>query len=115
MAADVFSDYEGFEDSNVSPPPPPARTSCSGSISLHSKTYRRGANETFDDTINEVPSEISTKLTSLEVRGDCCWKVFTEINLGGKHQLFQPGEFDSASQMGPVFRSGASIEKIIDC
>ena len=112
---DVFSDaiYPLRAEDDFVPPPPP--TSCEGSISLHSKTYLRGTNETFVDTTPDVGSNIDNKLTSLEVRGDCCWRVYSEVGLTGTSQLFNPGVFNSASQMGPVFRAGSSIERIIDC
>merc|ERR1712117_667131 len=63
------------EESNTQP------STCDGFISLHDKTYLRGLNITVTDDMDDLtvsPSKIFQKLTSLEVKGDCCWTIFTE-------------------------------------
>merc|ERR1712117_397473 len=76
------------EESNTQP------STCDGSISLHDKTYLRGLNITVTDDMDDLtvsPSKIFQKLTSLEVKGDCCWTIFTEALFQGESKRFSPG------------------------
>merc|ERR1719499_655473 len=84
------------EESNTQP------STCDGSISLHDKTYLRGINITLTDDMDDLtvsPSKIFQKLTSLEVKGDCCWTIFTEALFQGESKRFSPGASKSASDM----------------
>jgi len=96
------------EESNTQP------STCDGSISLHDKTYLRGLNITLTDDMDDLtvsPSKIFQKLTSLEVKGDCCWTIFTEALFQGESKRFSPGASKSASDMGAVFRAAGSVKK----
>merc|ERR1712027_22767 len=76
------------EESNTQP------STCDGSISLHDKTYLRGLNITVTDDMDDLtvsPSKIFQKLTSLEVKGDCYWTIFTEALFEGESKRFSPG------------------------
>merc|ERR1719499_2347180 len=94
----------------------PMPTTCDGSISLHDKTYLRGLNITVTDDMDDLtvsPSKIFQKLTSLEVKGDCCWTIFTEALFEGESKRFSPGASKSASDMGAVFRAAGSVKKSV--
>merc|ERR1712027_114895 len=110
-SADYFdSSGTPVEESNTQP------STCDGSISLHDKTYLRGINITLTDDMDDLtvsPSKISQKLTSLEVKGDCCWTIFTEALFQGESKRFSPGASKSASDMGPVFRAAGSVKKSV--
>merc|ERR1712117_809251 len=98
------------EESNTQP------STCDGSISLHDKTYLRGLNITVTDDMDDLtvsPSKIFQKLTSLEVKGDCCWTIFTEALFEGESKRFSPGASKSASDMGAVFRAAGSVKKSV--
>merc|ERR1712117_610462 len=98
------------EESNTQP------STCDGSISLHDKAYLRGLNITVTDDMDDLtvsPSKIFQKLTSLEVKGDCCWTIFTEALFQGESKRFSPGASKSASDMGPVFRAAGSVKKSV--
>jgi len=98
------------EESNTQP------STCDGSISLHDKTYLRGLNITITDDMDDLtvsPSKIFQKLTSLEVKGDCCWTIFTEALFEGESKRFSPGASKSASDMGAVFRAAGSVKKSV--
>jgi len=98
------------EESNTQP------STCDGSISLHDKTYLRGLNITVTDDMDDLtvsPSKIFQKLTSLEVKGDCCWTIFTEALFQGESKRFSPGASKSASDMGAVFRAAGSVKKSV--
>merc|ERR1712027_16886 len=94
--ASVFSaDYDADYGLGVfSGPPNTLPSTCDGSISLHDKTYLRGLNITVTDDMDDLtvsPSKIFQKLTSLEVKGDCCWTIFTEALFEGESKRFSPG------------------------
>ena len=77
-------------------------------------TYLRGQNVTLnEDTedLSSVSSDIAKKLTSLEVRGDCCWTVYVSSGFTGGSKLFVPGASNSATYMGVVFRAAGSLKK----
>merc|ERR1719499_1441208 len=98
------------EEANTQP------STCDGSISLHDKTYLRGLNITVTDDMDDLivsPSKIFQKLTSLEVKGDCCWTIFTEALFEGESKRFSPGASKSASDMGAVFRAAGSVKKSV--
>jgi uncharacterized protein YegL len=90
--------------------------SCTGlaSISLYDKTYARGENLTLTEDISDFSqSEIDFDdlLTSLEVRGECCWDVYIDVGFGGDRMRFAPGAVENRVQ-GNVFREASSISKV---
>jgi len=113
---DVFG-FGGLEEEAEPATTPEPKTSCEGSISLHDKTYLRGKNVTL--TVSDLDlsgdSDINNSLTSLEVRGDCCWKIYTEPNNAGDSKIFREGEFKSSTQMGSLFRAASSVEMLFEC
>merc|ERR1719414_2265182 len=112
-SADYDDDYGLGVFSGTPNTQPPT---CDGSISLHDKTYLRGLNITVTDDMDDLtvsPSKIFQKLTSLEVKGDCCWTIFTEALFQGESKRFSPGASKSASDMGPVFRAAGSVKKSV--
>merc|ERR1719336_3565562 len=118
FSADYDADY-GLESESLgvfSGTPNTQPSTCDGSISLHDKTYLRGINITLTDDMDDLtvsPSKIFQKLTSLEVKGDCCWTIFTEALFQGESKRFSPGASKSASDMGAVFRAAGSVKKSV--
>jgi len=118
FSADYDADY-GLESESLgvfSGTPNTQPSTCDGSISLHDKTYLRGLNITVTDDMDDLtvsPSKIFQKLTSLEVKGDCCWTIFTEALFQGESKRFSPGASKSASDMGAVFRAAGSVKKSV--
>jgi len=96
---------------------PPTTTTmpslCSGSISLYSKTYHRGASVTLaEDTEDLELLHFADKLVSLSVEGDCCWEVFTGIAYSGDSKYFtSSGTFLSTTSVGNLFRNAKSVKK----
>lgn len=93
------------------------KTTCSGSLSLHSKVLRRGTNVTLTDDIEDLASrQFDNKLTSLEVRGDCCWEIYTEPDFQGTMQLIRFGMGEvNPDKLIDVFRRASSVKKLFDC
>merc|ERR1711936_1517745 len=87
----------------------PLQTSCSGSVTLFTKTYNRGTNI----TISQDTSDLGTfKLVSLKVTGDCSWEIFTGTNYSGKSKQFtSSGSYLSTTSMGTVFRNAGSVKR----
>jgi hypothetical protein len=86
---------------------------CSGSISLYSKTYHRGASVSLvEDTEDLGLLRFADKLVSLSVEGDCCWEVFTGIAYSGDSKYFtSSGTFSSTTSVGNLFRNAKSVKK----
>ena len=77
-------------------------------------TYLRGQNVTLSDDTEDLSfasPDMAKKLTSLEVRGDCCWNVYVSPGFAGESKLFAPGASNSATNMGVVFRAAGSLKK----
>merc|ERR1712012_1394376 len=83
-------DYDnyGLEQSamGASLQPSPSGSPCaSGNLKLWSQTYLRGDSVMLrQDTTNLSDVNFDDNLGSLEIRGVCCWILYTEPNLNGQ-------------------------------
>jgi Mg-chelatase subunit ChlD len=89
-------------------------STCSGNITLFDKTYLRGESVSFNEDTDDL-GEFNDKLVSVEVQGNCCWTVFTELGYNGLSHSFIEGKFKSLVQVGDVFRDGSSLRKTDVC
>merc|ERR1712038_945384 len=126
---DGILDFVTTETSTTEQPKDPAFLDCQ--ISIYSKTYNRGDSFTLDKENSENNQTLriddlskagfDNKLVSLYVSGglndttSCCWGVYSEPNYAGEllHFRFNPldkGKYESASDMGKLFRSASSIQ-----
>merc|ERR1719147_279900 len=86
------------------------QSTCSGSLTLYSKTYLRG--EEVVITEDTETQQFTDKLVSLSVTGDCCWEVFTGVNYTGDSEQFTSSEkYLSTTSVGQVFRNAKSVKK----
>merc|ERR1712018_1126296 len=132
----IFDDIDVDDDNNgildfepTEKPKDPTFLDCQ--ISIYSKTYNRGNSFTLDKENSENNQTLkiddlstvgfNTKLVSLYVSGglndttNCCWGVYSERNYTGEflHFRFNPlnkGNYESASDMGKLFRAASSIQ-----
>jgi len=86
---------------------------CSGSLTLYSKTYLRGEKVVIsEDTEDLETQQFTDQLVSLSVTGDCCWEVFTGVNYTGDSEQFTSSEkYLSTTSVGQVFRNAKSVKK----
>merc|ERR1719322_873807 len=126
---DGILDFVPTETSTTEQPKDPAFLDCQ--ISMYSKTYNRGDSFTLDKENSENNQTLkiddlskvgfNNKLVSLYVSGglndttSCCWGVYSEPYHIGEflHFRFNPlnkGKYESASDMGKLFRAASSIQ-----
>ena len=141
LSSSQFNPFSGLSQSNIGAPGPASvsydmqsnkyymaccprpgyptttmRTSCQGSISLYGSGYLRGTNITLTDDVNDFGRMgFDDRLFSLEVRGDCCWKVFTEIGFQGQMMSFKEGQYKSPSAIRKVLKKASSVQKSVYC
>merc|ERR1719336_194721 len=121
-----LQDYE--EEAVTEKPKDPAFLDCK--ISIYSKTYNRGDSFTLDKENSDKNQTLEikdldkvgfdNKLVSLQVGGglngttSCCFGVYSEPEFKGDTRYFQiyginDGKYESASDMGQLFRAASSI------
>merc|ERR1712038_887454 len=89
-------------------------------LNLFEKTYLRGDSITLVNPSNSTVSDLSQfsfddKLASLEVVGPCCWQIFEDANLGGKHKVFSEGKYKSSTKLGSSLTKEASSVRVTTC
>jgi len=93
--------------------------SCSGNITLFSKTYMRGDNLTLDTDTRDL-FDFDDKVVSIHVLGTCCWELYSQVNFRGHHKIFQSksnqnGLYKSIKDVGNMFREASSVKKLVSC
>ena len=113
---DAFEDADSFSRTRGPTTTTTRRTTCQGSISLHDRTYLRGANVTLTaDAPDLAAVDFDDSLYSLAVRGDCCWRVFADVGFAGAEILFPAGEYQSPSKIRQLFKKASSVRREPHC
>merc|ERR1712038_261935 len=89
-------------------------------LNLFEKTYLRGDSITLMNPSNSTINNLSQfsfddKVASLEVVGPCCWQIFEDANLGGKHKVFSEGKYKSSTKLGSSLAKEASSVRVTTC
>ena len=114
---DLDSVYDDVQPQSPSPPTSGSKnplTSGQCKIVLYSKTYLRGESKTLTEEARNL-DDFDKKATSLEVRGPCCWFLYSGVNFEGDKKRFRAGKFKSSSDMENLFRNVSSIQKVDGC
>merc|ERR1719222_770709 len=92
----------------------PSGSPCaSGNMKLWSQTYLRGESVMLrQDTTNLLDVNFDDNLGSLEIRGVCCWILYTEPNFGGKSMKLSEGKYESSTQLVDVFKTASSAKSV---
>ncbi len=113
---DDYGYYSLAEAAPAAAPTPPPKTNCSGSITLFSKTYRRGDKVEIDRDEEDLSNlDFDNVLKSLEVEGDCCWKVYADPGFSGSSMLFTSGQYDSPSKLPSLVKKASSVQRLVQC
>ncbi len=118
------SEPEDIESVYDDPDPQPPSITSSGSknpmssgnckIVLYTKTYLRGESKTLTSEARNL-EDFDEKTTSLEVKGPCCWILYSEADFNGDNKKFRAGKFKSSSDMDNLFRAVSSVQKLDQC
>merc|ERR1719411_394981 len=114
-------DYDnyGLEQSALEASLQPSSNSPSGSpcangnLKLWSQTYLRGDSVMLrQDTANLSDVNFDDNLGSLEIRGSCCWILYTEPNFAGQSLKLSEGKYESSTELVEVFKTASSAKSV---
>ena len=83
-------------------------------IKLFSKTYLRGEEMELSADAATL-GNFDKRTTSIEVRGRCCWTLYTEPNFNGDEKNFVAGQFQSFGDLDNIFRKVSSVKMSDKC
>ena len=85
-------------------------------LTLYSLTHFRGDFvEIFSDESSLNSLQFDDKVASLNVEGNCCWKIFLEDNLLGDFMQFRRQEYRSAVDIEGIYQAGSSVQILDQC
>merc|ERR1711915_655758 len=85
---------------------------CKGSLSLYNSTYLRGDSLEVSQDLESLPSLWDNKAVSLEVTGDCCWRLFQEPNFMGVSKVVSNKEkYKGVLSLRPLVLDVSSVRK----
>jgi len=92
----------------------PSGSPCTvGNMKLWSQTYLRGDSVMLNqDANNLLDVNFDNNLASLEIRGRCCWIIFTEPNFAGQSMKLSSGKYESSTQLITVFKAASSAKSV---
>jgi len=64
------------------------------------------------DANNLLDVNFDNNLASLEIRGRCCWIIFTEPNFAGQSMKLSSGKYESSTQLITVFKAASSAKSV---
>ena len=82
-------------------------------MDIWTQTYLRGNSVKLTYDINLADLDFDDKLGSLEIKGRCCWEIYTEPNFGGEMMKFSPGKYESSTQLIKVFKTASSAKMVV--
>merc|ERR1711983_333675 len=93
----------------------PSGSPCaSGNMKLWSQTYLRGDSVMLrQDTTNLSDVNFDDNLGSLEIRGVCCWILYTEPYFSGQSITLSAGKYESSTQLVDVFKTASSAKSVV--
>merc|ERR1719167_434287 len=87
---------------------------CSGNLTLFSKTYFRGDEVTFTyDEQDLTKVSFENKAVTASVTGECCWIVFSDKEFTGNSKVLSRDEsYTGVTSLGQLFREISSVRKM---
>jgi len=88
---------------------------CSGNLTLYSKTYLRGEEFEADLDVDDLGA-FNNETVSVKIDGNCCWEVFSEKSFQGERLILTPWEiYTSATSLGNLLQNVSSLKKLSAC
>jgi len=86
-----------------------------GKLTLYSQTYFRGETvEIQNDSENLDDFNFDDKIGSVNIEGNCCWRIYVDGNYSGSFLELKPAEYQSAIDIQTIFKK-ASSAKMYTC
>ena len=78
---------------------------------LYSLTHFRGQSVEIDSDITSLKSlNFDDKVASVDVKGNCCWKIFVDDNFTGYSMDLSHQEYESAVDIQKIYQQASSIQ-----
>jgi len=88
---------------------------CSGNLTLYSKTYLRGEEFEADLDVEDL-GDFDDETVSVKIDGNCCWEVFSEKSFQGERLILTPWDtYTSATSLGNLLQNVSSLKKLYAC
>ena len=85
-------------------------------LTLYSLTHFRGDFvEIYSDVSSLNSLQFDNKVGSLNIEGNCCWKIFVDDNLLGDFMQFRRQEYRSAVDIQGIYQAGSSVQILNKC
>ena len=85
-------------------------------LTLYSLTHFRGDFVEINNNVSSLNSlQFDNKVASLNVEGNCCWKIFVDDNLIGDFMQFRRQEYRSAVDIQRIYQQGSSVQILDKC
>merc|ERR1712223_312120 len=113
-------DYDIMDDSLFDSQPILSQTTTTapctiGKLTLYSQTYFRGETvEIQNDSENLDDFNFDDKIGSVNIEGNCCWRIYVDGNYSGSFLELKPAEYQSAIDIQTIFKK-ASSAKMYTC
>jgi len=112
--------YDYYDDSfdslpNLSQTTTTAAPCTIGKLTLYSQTYFRGETvEIQNDSENLDDFNFDDKIGSVNIEGNCCWRIYVDAKYSGSFLELKPAEYQSAIDIQTIFKK-ASSAKMYTC
>merc|ERR1712226_1611021 len=82
-----------------------------GKLTLYSQTYFRGDSmEIQIDSENLDDFNFDDKIGSVNIEGNCCWRIYVDGNYSGSFVELKPAEYQSAVDIQTIFKKASSAK-----
>merc|ERR1719367_1965330 len=82
-----------------------------GKLTLYSQTYFRGETvEIQNDSENLDDFNFDDKIGSVNIEGNCCWRIYVDGNYSGSFLELKPAEYQSAIDIQTIFKKASSAK-----
>ena len=103
----IESEYDSILEKEVTTSAP----CTSGKLTLYSKTYFRGESiEIEEDVSSFLNLNFDDRIGSVNVEGNCCWKIYVDEEYNGVFMELSPKEYQSATDIKSIFKKASSAE-----
>ena len=83
---------------------------------LYSLTHFRGQSVEIDGDVNSLESlNFDDKVASVDVKGNCCWKIFVDDNFTGYSMDLSRQEYESAVDIQKIYQKASSVQILNQC
>ena len=107
LIENIESEYDSILENEITTSAP----CTSGKLTLYSKTYFRGESvEVKEDVSSFLNLNFDDQIGSVNVEGNCCWKIYVDEEYNGAYMELSPKEYQSATDIKSIFKKASSAE-----